>query len=119
MSKKTAKEAFDWYVAAIPGRMDYFRSRCAHDLKIPVETLDYSAESLIPVWRWFLKTARTEKTPKEELAWMQEGAKIFGESFVVRRVLTVATQFIVRDISMYIGECFRKESDAVTSEPEE
>jgi len=109
MSKKTAKEAFDWYIAAIPGRMQYFRTRCAADLGIPVETLDYSPESLIPVWRWFLRTARTEDTPKEELAWMMEQAKIFGESFITRKVLSVATEFIVRDISMYIGECFLKE----------
>ena len=110
MSKKTAKEAFEWYIDAIPRRMAYFRKRCSDDLRIPIETLDYSAESLIPVWRWFLQTARTEDTPEEELAWMLEGAKIFGESFISRKVLTVATQFIVRDISMYVGECFLKES---------
>lgn len=106
MTPKQAKENFEWFISKIPERMEYFRNRCASDLKIPVETLDYSPESLIVVWRWFLKTARMEKTPKDELDKMKEGAKVFGESFINWEQFTIASQFIMRDIGMYIGHTY-------------
>jgi hypothetical protein len=106
MTAKQAGENFEWFVSKIPERMAYFRNRCASDLNIPIETFDYSSDSMIPVWRWFLKIARMEKTPKEELERMKEGAKVFGESFINLEQFTVATQFIMRDIGMYIGQSY-------------
>ena len=106
MTPKQAGLYFKWFISIIPERMEYFRNRCASDLNIPVITLDYSPDSLIPVWRWFLKTARMEKTPKENLEKMIEGAKIFGESFINWEQFTIATQFIMKDIAMYIGQSY-------------
>ena len=106
MTPKQARENFEWFISVIPERMEYFRNRCASDLSITVELLDYSAESLKLVWRWFLKTARMEKTPKAEMKKMKEAAKIFGESFVNGEQFTVSTQFIMRDIGIYIGQSY-------------
>lgn len=106
MSPKQAKQNFDWCMSVMPERMEYFRERCSKDLKIPLSKLDYSPESLIIVWRWFLKTARLERTPKTELDKMIQAAKVFGESYINREQFTVATQFIMRDIGMYIGQVF-------------
>jgi hypothetical protein len=106
MTPKQAKENFEWFISKMPERMEYFRSRCASDLNIPEETLNYSPESLILVWRWFLQTARMEKTPQEELERMKEGAKVFGDSFINWEQFTVATKFIMRDIGMYVGQCY-------------
>ena len=106
MTAKQAAGNFEWFLSVIPQRMEYLKNRCALDLRIPVEKLDFSAASLIPIWRWFLKTARIEKTPKEELIKMEEGAKIFGESFINLEQFTVATQFIMKDIGMYIGQSY-------------
>lgn len=110
MTPGVAKRSFQWFVSKIPERMAYFRSRCAHDLKIPINRLDYSEESLLLVWKWFLRTARTEKTPEDLLAPMIEGAKIFGDSFINWRQRTPVTRFIERDIAMYVGECFLAQS---------
>lgn len=106
MTPQQAKENFEFFMEHLPERVEYLRNRCAHDLKISVDKLDYSPESLILIWKWFLKTARTEKTPKEQLEKMKEGAKIFGESYINREQLTVTTHFIVRDIAMYVGQCY-------------
>lgn len=106
MTPKQAKESFEFFMEHLPERVEYLRNRCAQDLRIPIDKLDYSPESLILVWKWFLKTARTEKTPKEELEKMKEGAKIFGESYINREQLSVITHFIIRDIAMYVGQCF-------------
>ena len=104
MTPEQARENFFWFMSKIPERMDYLRNRCATDMKISVDAIDYSPQSLIIVWKWFLKTARMEKTPKEELDIMKEQAKIFGESFISWYDFTVSTKFIIRDIGMYLGE---------------
>ncbi len=106
MTKKQAAMNFEWFLAVIPQRMEYFRNRCAADLHIPVDLLDFSPQSLKLVWRWFLQTARMEKTPKDTLEKMEEGAKVFGDSFINKMQFTVVTQFIMKDIAMYVGQSF-------------
>lgn len=106
MTPRVAKEAFKWFLSKIPERMAYFRSRCAEDLNISATELDYSEESILPIWKWFLQTARVEDTPEDIIEGMQEQAKIFGPSFINYKQLTPVTHFIIRDIAMYIGECF-------------
>ena len=106
MTPKQAKENFEWFISKIPERVEYLRNRISKDLKISVEELDFSPESLKIVWKWFLKTARVEKTPKEQVAEMEKQWGHLGEHWIQREQLTVATQFIVRDIGMYLGEVF-------------
>ena len=90
----------------LPKRMCYLRARCAGDLSIEESCLDYSAESLLLIWKWFLSSARLEKTPGEELEKMKKGSEIFGESYINKSQFTVATRYMLRDIGMYLGECF-------------
>ena len=106
MTPKQAGENFEWFISKIPERMEYFRNRCSRDLKISFEELNYSADSLMPVWRWFLQVARIEKTPQEELEKMEEASKVFGDSFINWEQFTISTRFIMRDIGMYVGQCY-------------
>lgn len=106
MTPEQGEEYCNWFISKIPERMEYFRRRCALDQFLSPDVLDYSPESLLIVWRWFLKIARTEKTPKETRRQMAPQAKVFGDSYIPQRVLSVATEFILHDIAMYVGECF-------------
>lgn len=106
MSSKQARENFEWYISKIPERTEYFQKRCATDLKVPVNEIDYSAKSLIIVWNWFLNIARTEKVSKSEMKAMKDMAELFGESSINKDKFTVATHFIMRDIGMYVGQTF-------------
>lgn len=106
MTSKQAQSNFDWFISKIPERTDYLTTRCSEDLKISRTCLDYTAESLTLIWKWFLQTARVEKPPKEELEKMKVTAKIFGESFINYEQFSVATKYIIRDIGMYTGQCF-------------
>ncbi len=108
MTPKQAKENFDWFISKIPERMEYLRNRCATDINVPLECLDYSPESLNIVWSWFIKIARTEKTPKEEVSQMERSVGKLGEHWIIRERLTVASQFVLRDIGMYLGETYIK-----------
>lgn len=114
MTPAQANGSFSWFMEHIPERVQYLRTRCAKDLDIAAALLDYAPESLVLIWRWFLKSARTQKTPKEELAKMEEGAKVFGQSFINRTQFTVATLYMLLDIGMYLGQCFVKNYPALT-----
>ena len=101
-----ARKSVEWFMEHLLKRMCYLRARCAGDLSIEESCLDYSAESLLLIWKWFLSSARLEKTPGEELEKMKKGSEIFGESYINKSQFTVATRYMLRDIGMYLGECF-------------
>lgn len=113
MTPAQAKKSFEWFMEHVPERLRYMRARCADDLKIEVGKLDYSAESLLLVWQWFLSTARLEKTPKEEIEEMKKGSEIFGESYICRVRLSIASRYMLRDIAIYLGECFIRNSSVL------
>lgn len=114
MTPAQAGKNFSWFLEHLPERIEYLRARCAKDLKIAESRLDYSAASLVLVWRWFLKSARLEKTPTEAIRQMEKAAEIFGESFVNRMQFTVATQYMLRDVGMYLGQSFVLNYPALT-----
>ena len=114
MTPRQARENFDWFMARIPERMEYFKKRCSQDLNIGVETLDFSAESFLYIWRWFLKTALIEKTPKSEVEEMKVKYAHFGDTWVEYERFSVATEYILRDIGMYIGQAFLHVSEFIT-----
>ena len=80
LTPKQAKENFNWFISKIPERMEYFKKRCSSDLDIDIDELDYSADSFLHVWRWFLNTALIEKTPEKEIEEMRIKFAHFGDS---------------------------------------
>lgn len=106
MSSKKAEQNFNWFQSVIPERIQYLKTCYARDTGDNIEKLDYSSDSLIGLWKWFCSIARMEKTPENELKSMVEGAKVFGESYINYEQFTVATKYIMRDIGMYLGQCF-------------
>ena len=56
-TKKEAESYFEWYKNQLNPRIEYLRKYSGVDL-------DYSVNSLVDIWGWFLKIAETEKAPK-------------------------------------------------------
>lgn len=106
MNSKQAKENFDWFISKLPERTQYLGDRCIKDMKISSEKLDLVPNSLIILWKWFLETARIEKTPDDIVFQMKKNYGHLGESFINYNQFTVSTQFILRDIGMFLGEIF-------------
>ena len=92
LTEQETAEYFDWYVEQIPQRVEYLSQVCATQMKVPKEKLDCSPESLLILWKWFRKSAKTERIPNG-------------------RQLTLETEYILRDIGMYLGETFRKNKE--------
>lgn len=106
MTPKQAKLFFQDFTENLSKRLDFFRERCAADLKLSTDALDYSPDSLKFAWRWFLKYAELQKTPKGKFEIMKQDAMIFAESHINREEFTDETNCRRFDISAYWGECF-------------
>ncbi len=90
---------FAWFTGHIDERAEYLRNRVARDLQIPVDGLNFSIESLKPVWKWFLDIADYDK----RLARKFHSADAFT---LVKSPLSVNSLCAIRDIGMYVGKMF-------------
>lgn len=110
--KRTADLYFKWFMEQIPIRTEYLRRRVAADLKIDISLLDFTPESLILVWEWYMKIAIIEKTPKKEIQKMKQSPlyALVGESCVNTEQLSLNSLIIQRDIGMYLAQVMLKES---------
>lgn len=97
---------FEWFMEQVPLRVAYVSKVCAKELHIPVERMDCSPESLLLLWKWFRKRAKTERVILTEEEKKQPGYA--NGMFRHERQLTLETEYILRDIGMYLGETFRK-----------
>lgn len=108
MTKKEAEEHFNWFLAEIPNRINYLESFCGNKVN-----LDFSYESLIDLWKFFLSVGRTEPIPKDELKELRTQFKAFGDDFVGTEQLSVSTEYLVRDIGIYLSEVYKKNSPEI------
>jgi hypothetical protein len=85
LSMQESKDNFDQFMRMIPERIDYLTVRCASDLRMPVQMLDMSPESLILIWRWFLQNACVVDKGKREMNELQKHFGHLGESFIGKK----------------------------------
>ena len=112
MTKDEAQAYFDWYMEHIDERADYLREKVAEGLSLPLDSLDFSLESLKPIWKWFLSVAEITKTPRSEIRLMKKALKGHPKSFIrsmtadSKKRLGLFTKYVLRDIGMYAGKMF-------------
>lgn len=95
LNAEEAAAYFDAFTGKIPERVSYVARICAKELRVPKSRLDCSPDSLLPLWKWFRRRAKTESIPSA------------GTETSVRQ-LTPETEYLLRDIGMYLGETLRK-----------
>lgn len=97
LNEPEAEQYFRWFLDKIPERVAYVSHICAMELGISEDRMNCSPDSLLLLWKWFRKRARTEPI---------NGANN-------ERQLTLETEYILRDIGMYLGETFRKNNSTI------
>ncbi len=95
LNAEEAAAYFDAFTGKIPERVSYVSRICAKELRVPKSRLDCSPDSLLPLWKWFRRRAKTAPIPS---AGAENGV----------RQLTPETEYILRDIGIYLGETLRK-----------
>lgn len=116
LSSQEAKEFFDWYMKVLPSRIQYLSRYC--DNQRGNDAMDLSPESLIPLWRWFLIIARKESTSKwelEQLAQQYKKCPLLKDYMLdqSKEKFSLETEFILRDIGMYLGAVFVKNNPSI------
>lgn len=105
LSKREAQTYFDWYLSKQGERITYLKSASKLNL-------DYSVESLIPLWRWFLRQAKVEITPKIQLEELEAKLRAENSPFINevledhKKQLSLQTEYILQDIARYFGEVY-------------
>ena len=64
LNKKEAQRYFDWFINIIPERIAMLRRACIEDGVGDI--LDYTPESLVPLWRWYLDDVQIEELSREK-----------------------------------------------------
>ena len=105
LSDEEAAAYFEWYMERAPERVAYVSKICAKELRIPQESLDCSPESLLLLWKWFRRRAKTEPAIHGDA---ERNKNFPANIWNNKRQLTLETEYIIRDIGMYLGETFRK-----------
>lgn len=106
------KEYFEWYISKINERVAYLA-------EVSNVKLNYTIDSFVDVWSWFIKIAKTENTPKEKLENIRKQLKGKPRDFVETILreqsvqFTVETEYIIRDIAMYFGETIVRNNNSV------
>ncbi len=110
LTKAEAREHFEWFVRQGPERLRLLLSEAERDGVAPRE-LDYSRESLRPLWRWLrtkmeaapLKGKFAEERMASLPAWFPEKEK---EGALIE--LTFPSMAMILDAGFYVAEVFRR-----------
>ncbi|MBQ9387554.1 MAG: hypothetical protein IJU01_02705 [Lachnospiraceae bacterium] len=109
---KEAEDFFQWYISQIDSRVRYLQDYSGVEL-------DYTVDSLIDIWEWFIKNAEIEKTPQKKINELKKDLKKQPANFA-RDILneqskqfTLETEYIINDIVMYFGEVYVRNNSSI------
>ncbi len=109
--EQEAASYFEWYMEKVPERVAYVSKVCARELHISEEKMDLSPESLLLLWKWFRRKAKKERIPQTTEA--KKRNQFPNNIWTNKYQLTLETEYIIRDIGMYVGETFRKNNPQI------
>lgn len=111
-TKKEADRYFDWFLSNVDERADYLVKKVSEGINIPIEKLNFTLESLIPIWKWFLSVAEIAKTSDEDLKMIEASLKGMPAPCVNHMIksfekkLSLFSEYVLRDIAMYVSKMF-------------
>lgn len=104
-----AEEYLEWYKTHIPERIKYL----SHKAGVQITEERIKPETLTDIWTWFFQNAEIEKVPKRELEKQQAAFGQFGDSFFAKTRYSVRSEYILRDIAMYLSAVFKTNHPAI------
>lgn len=95
------------FVDELDYRLEHFRKRCAADMNVSINALDYSHNSLLIVWQWFMNNVSLQRiTDEKELNACKISANMGGDP--LWEEFTKDSKRRMFDIAAYWGKCFIK-----------
>lgn len=111
MSDKEAREHFEWYLSEISVRLDLLESAINSLKSLDRVKLDFSRESLLIVWDWYLENVQIVQ--KSEEAYQNEllNSNSMTKDFIKREEIPKGWLSVAMDISIYFSECLVKNQE--------
>ena len=106
LNKKEAKRYFDWFIGIIPERIAMLRRAVIEDGIGDI--LDFTPESLVPLWRWYLTEVEIEELSQEEYESRLASVPEYIREHVDKYEIAHGYRLIAWDISIYFAECMLK-----------
>lgn len=112
-SPSEAETYFKWFLSQLDKRIEYLQDYSQI-------TLNYSIDSLVDIWEWFLNIAEIERTPKIKIndikMQLKDQPKEIAEIILKEQSeqFTLETEYIIRDIAMYFGEVCTKNNPSIS-----
>lgn len=108
LKKKQAEEYFQWYIGEISHRLEIF----AKYLESEGENilLDFSEQSLIPLWEWYEKQITLVKKTEEEIE--DEKSRFpwwVAETLSTEKISSETLKYVM-DIAIYFAEVVRRQA---------
>jgi hypothetical protein len=116
MSVREAQTHFDWYVSEIPERIELIRKAYKETDDGEIEELDFTPESLVNVWAWFIPRIITVPKSEEEIAEELRNSPDWLKDTIMKnnKKLSTGTLSLGMDIAIYFGEIFIKNFEGLT-----
>ncbi len=108
-NKKQAEEYFQWYVGQTEYRIDVLNNFLINEGKNIV--LDFSPESLIPLWDWYEGKIIVEQKSEVELQKEIQSYPDWMKNEISTTKISLQTYKFGMDIAIYFAEIIRKNSE--------
>ena len=109
MTVDEAKVHYNWYMNIIPDRMELLREACQSQTWNKY-AFDYTRDSLLPLWEWYLKNVRI--VPKSTEEYNKE--KVNKPDYMIKNIpkerVGIGWIQIPEDIGIYFSLCLLKYS---------
>ncbi len=97
-----AKKHFEWFTGEVPKRIEYLKELLSNDGIEDI--LDYTPESLIPLWDWYEGKIKIEKISKEKYEKELSETPEWVHPYIKDEDLSIDTLKYCMDVSIYFAE---------------
>ena len=112
LTPKEAKEYFEWYLEQVPKRinilMEYY-----YKTNPNAEPLDYSPQSLIPLWTWAEDKVEVEKKTRKEIKLEKKSLPRELRYLISEYKFSEKTEDLLTDISDYLAEVMIRNNPSI------
>lgn len=111
MNNKQAKEYFDWYISQIEKRIALLISSINEEGNI--DCLDYTIESLIPLWEWYERRIKYRIIDQEEREARIKKLPYWMHEYVSDNDLSWETLTYGMDVAIYFAEVIVRHNEKI------
>ena len=105
MKDKDAKVHLNWYIGQIPIRIELLSKAYKKIGGGEAEDLDFSKNSLVKLWSWYINNAEIASKSSQELEKEYASANVMTKTNINTIKVKVGWMAIANDISIYFAQC--------------